>query len=70
MGKNQDPGSGINIPNPKHCLFDLKFKKPGLNREEKAKRLCPSRETVLLKQHYYVKLTTDLSVVSVIVVDA
>jgi hypothetical protein len=19
MGKNQDPGSGINIPNPQHC---------------------------------------------------
>ncbi len=21
MGKNQDPGSGMNIPNPQHCLF-------------------------------------------------
>jgi hypothetical protein len=20
MGKNQDPGSGINIPDPQHCL--------------------------------------------------
>ncbi len=22
MGKNQDPGSGINIPDPQHCLID------------------------------------------------
>ncbi len=22
MGKNQDPGSGINIPDPQHCLLD------------------------------------------------
>jgi hypothetical protein len=21
MGKNQDPGSGINIPDPQHCLW-------------------------------------------------
>jgi hypothetical protein len=21
MGKNQDPGSGINIPDPQHCFF-------------------------------------------------
>jgi hypothetical protein len=21
MGKNQDPGSGINIPDPQHCLL-------------------------------------------------
>jgi hypothetical protein len=21
MGKNQDPGSGINIPDPQHCLY-------------------------------------------------
>jgi hypothetical protein len=21
MGKNQDPGSGINIPDPKHCAL-------------------------------------------------
>jgi hypothetical protein len=21
MGKNQDPGSGINIPDPPHCLI-------------------------------------------------
>jgi hypothetical protein len=29
MGKNQDPGSGINIPDPQHCLtaaFCLSFK--------------------------------------------
>jgi hypothetical protein len=25
MGKNQDPGSGINIPDPQHCIFDLLF---------------------------------------------
>jgi hypothetical protein len=23
MGKNQDPGSGINIPDPQHCSPDL-----------------------------------------------
>jgi hypothetical protein len=23
MGKNQDPGSGINIPDPPHCESDL-----------------------------------------------
>jgi hypothetical protein len=23
MGKNQDPGSGINIPDPQHCIFML-----------------------------------------------
>jgi hypothetical protein len=25
MGKNQDPGSGINIPDPQHCssVFDI-----------------------------------------------
>jgi hypothetical protein len=23
MGKNQDPGSGINIPDPQHCLLVL-----------------------------------------------
>ena len=23
MGKNQDPGSGINIPDPQHCLLLL-----------------------------------------------
>jgi hypothetical protein len=23
MGKNQDPGSGINIPDPQHCFFVL-----------------------------------------------
>jgi hypothetical protein len=22
MGKNQDPGSGINIPDPQHCLSE------------------------------------------------
>jgi hypothetical protein len=22
MGKNLDPGSGINIPNPQHCLTE------------------------------------------------
>ncbi len=22
MGKNQDPGSGINIPDPQHCLLE------------------------------------------------
>jgi hypothetical protein len=22
MGKNQDPGSGINIPDPQHCVAD------------------------------------------------
>jgi hypothetical protein len=21
MGKNQDPGSGINIPDPQHCRY-------------------------------------------------
>jgi hypothetical protein len=26
MGKNQDPGSGINIPDPQHCLFGFKSK--------------------------------------------
>jgi hypothetical protein len=26
MGKNQDPGSGINIPDPQHCLLDTTFK--------------------------------------------
>jgi hypothetical protein len=25
MGKNQDPGSGINIPNPQHCLKTMKL---------------------------------------------
>jgi hypothetical protein len=24
MGKNPDPGSGINIPDPQHCLFPFK----------------------------------------------
>jgi hypothetical protein len=38
MGKNQDPGSGINIPDPPHCIhftflasktrFDKKFYLP------------------------------------------
>jgi hypothetical protein len=23
MGKNQDPGSGINIPDPQHCYRDI-----------------------------------------------
>ncbi len=23
MGKDQDPGSGINIPDPQHCMFAL-----------------------------------------------
>jgi hypothetical protein len=23
MGKNQDPGSGINIPDPQHCLIPI-----------------------------------------------
>jgi hypothetical protein len=34
------------------------------------KSVCPSREIVLLKQHYYAWLTTDLRVVSVFGVDA
>jgi hypothetical protein len=25
MGKNQDPGSGINIPDPQHCLWCYPF---------------------------------------------
>jgi hypothetical protein len=25
MGKNQDPGSGINIPDPQHCCVELFF---------------------------------------------
>jgi hypothetical protein len=25
MGKNPDPASGINIPDPPHCLFSFKF---------------------------------------------
>jgi hypothetical protein len=25
MGKNQDPGSGINIPDPPHCWVPLKY---------------------------------------------
>jgi hypothetical protein len=25
MGKNQDPGSGINIPDPQHCINIFKF---------------------------------------------
>ncbi len=25
MGKNQDPGSGINIPDPQHCGFKLSW---------------------------------------------
>ncbi len=25
MGKNQDPGSGINIPDPQHCEHPRKF---------------------------------------------
>jgi hypothetical protein len=25
MGKNQDPGSGINIPDPQHCMDELNF---------------------------------------------
>ncbi len=27
MGKNQDPGSGINIPDPQHCKKDYKITK-------------------------------------------
>ncbi len=30
MGKNQDPGSGINIPDPQHCLLSLKMTPPPL----------------------------------------
>jgi hypothetical protein len=26
MGKNQDPGSGINIPDPQHCNFPYIYK--------------------------------------------
>jgi hypothetical protein len=33
MGKNQDPGSGINIPDPPHCLsvfeLDPELSRPG-----------------------------------------
>jgi hypothetical protein len=30
MGKNQDPGSGINIPDPQHCIhFRYRFSHPG-----------------------------------------
>jgi hypothetical protein len=25
MGKNQDPGSGINIPDPQHCISKISF---------------------------------------------
>jgi hypothetical protein len=25
MGKNQDPGSGINIPDPQHCFPEMEF---------------------------------------------
>jgi hypothetical protein len=25
MGKNQDPGSGINIPDPQHCMIVLEL---------------------------------------------
>jgi hypothetical protein len=25
MGKNQDPGSGINIPDPQHCLSNCRI---------------------------------------------
>jgi hypothetical protein len=28
MGKNQDPKSGINIPDPQHCLLDNIFQFP------------------------------------------
>jgi hypothetical protein len=34
MGKNQDPGSGINIPDPQHCLKDT-FSPIFLNNGEK-----------------------------------
>jgi hypothetical protein len=27
MGKNQDPGSGINIPDPQHWVFVIDLKK-------------------------------------------
>jgi hypothetical protein len=26
MGKNQDPGSGINIPDPQHCLLGVRYR--------------------------------------------
>jgi hypothetical protein len=25
MGKNEDPGSGINIPDPQHCFYGFNF---------------------------------------------
>jgi hypothetical protein len=30
MGKNQDPGSGINIPDPQHCLYHTRGGGPDL----------------------------------------
>jgi hypothetical protein len=29
MGKNQDPGSGINIPDPQHWIREIRDKHPG-----------------------------------------
>jgi hypothetical protein len=33
MGKNQDPGSGINIPDPQHCLKHNKVNSLNLKKE-------------------------------------
>jgi hypothetical protein len=47
MGKNQDPGSGINIPDPPHCNkpFRLGYSQSGIERicvVDVLKRMCSS----------------------------
>jgi hypothetical protein len=54
MGKNQDPGSGINIPDPQHCYKGIQsgavaksyVKKDFLTYEELRKYLVEYEEAV------------------------
>jgi hypothetical protein len=45
MGKNQDPGSGISIPDPQHCSFG--FKNP-------CKKICETRKLEAIHEQHFV----------------
>jgi hypothetical protein len=59
MGKNQDPGSGINIPDPPHCIFSLFSGKVQLPSWQKERITAPAR--IPVKQEVIFEIKREVS---------
>jgi hypothetical protein len=57
MGKNQDPGSGINIPDPQHCVPVMVITGVSLNSDPGFRRVSIQIQTMCFYDQKFEKIT-------------